>query len=344
MRMKGASSSLLQSAYQFCTGVRSEEAPSLTGAGVEEPEPPLEAPKRRTRPPDRHRLATSPLGPGGEPDEPNGKRRRGAGKPRTFGDEAAGSSDGLAPIDLPEADPAADGLLDGVPGDGAGAWHGRQLAEGSPGASTPGSAMREIRARPLDVDKELPLAFVEDESEVVGIDAAPHLLPGYDVLEETRSSEEAESSGGILVPVYTPVEYATQGSNPRDLRLAGHRLEPQGAQAPGRSKGAARTPHYSRARALPWTRSAYESTLCATRRYRRPAHMITHTRPAKEPVEYELDTDDEEWLGGFNAELAAEAEAGPARYLAHTPIAWPGLFMAARGRLRGTTRLTWPWP
>ena len=37
------------------------------------------------------------------------------------------------------------------------------------------------------VDKELPLAFVEDESEVVGIDAAPHLLPGYDVLEEARN-------------------------------------------------------------------------------------------------------------------------------------------------------------
>tara|TARA_B100000795_G_scaffold106779_1_gene78811 strand:+ start:1071 stop:1757 length:687 start_codon:yes stop_codon:yes gene_type:complete len=223
MRMKGASSSLLQSAYQFCTGVRSEEEPSLTGATADEPEPPLEAPKRRTRPPDRHRLATSPLGPGGEPDEPNGKRRRGAGKPRTFGDEAAGSSDGLAPIDLPEADPAADGLLDGGLGDGGGAWHGRQLAEGSPGASTPGSAMREIRARPLDVDKELPLAFVEDESEVVGIDAAPHLLPGYDVLEETRSSEEAESSGGILVPVYTPVDACmplrtrTQGtSRPQD--------------------------------------------------------------------------------------------------------------------------------
>ena len=256
--MKGASSSLLQSAYQFCTGVR-EEAPGLAGAGVEEPEPPLEAPKRRTRPQDRHRLATSPPGPGGEPDEPNGRRRRGVGKPRTYGDEAAGSSDGLAPIDLPEADPAADGLLDGALGDGAGAWHGRQLAEGSPGASTPGSAMREIRARPLDVDKELPLAFVEDESEVVGIDAAPHLLPGYDVLEETRSSEEAESSGGILVPVCTPVD-------------------------------------------------AYETTLCATRRYRRPAHMITHTRPLKEPVEYELDTDDEDWLDGFNAELAAEVD------------------------------------
>ena len=51
------------------------------------------------------------------------------------------------------------------------------------------------------MDKELPLAFVEDESEVVGIDAAPHLLPGYDVLEDARSSEEAESSGGIPAPV-----------------------------------------------------------------------------------------------------------------------------------------------
>lgn len=239
--MKGASSSLLQSAYQFCTGVR-EEAPSLAGAGVEEPEPPLEAPKRRTRPPDRHRLATSPLGPGGEPEEPNGKRRRGVGKPRAYGDEAAGSSEGLAPIDLPEADPAADGLLDGALGDGAGAWHGRQLAEGSPGASTPGSAMREIRARPLDVDKELPLAFVEDESEVVGIDAAPHLLPGYDVLEETRSSEEAESSGGILVPVCTPVEYATQGSNPS---LADPSLE-EASQTPDGSNTL-----LTRARALP---------------------------------------------------------------------------------------------
>ena len=151
--MKGASGSLLQSAYQFCTGVR-EDAPSLSGAaGVEEPEP-LEAPKRRTRPPADRRLATSPLGPGGEADEPNGKRRRVAGKPRTFGDEAAGSSAGFAPIELPEADAAADGLLDGALGDGAGAWHGRQLTE-SPGASTPGSAMREIRARPLDVDQEL---------------------------------------------------------------------------------------------------------------------------------------------------------------------------------------------
>jgi hypothetical protein len=150
MRMKGASGSLLQSAYQFCTGVR-EDAPSLSGAAeVEEPEP-LEAPKRRTRPPADRRLATSPLGPGGEPDEPNGKRRRVAGRPRTFGDEVAGSSAGFAPIDLPEADGAADGLLDGTLGDGAGAWHGRQLTE-SPGASTPGSAMREIRARPLDVD------------------------------------------------------------------------------------------------------------------------------------------------------------------------------------------------
>ena len=37
---------------------------------------------------------------------------------------------------------------------------------------------------------------------------------------------------------------------------------------------------------------AYETTLCATGRFRRPAHMITHARPAKEPVEYELDTDD----------------------------------------------------
>ena len=153
MRMKGASGSLLQSAYQFCTGVR-EDAPSLSGAaGVEEPEP-LEAPKRRTRPPADRRLATSPLGPGGEADEPNGKRRCVAGKPRTFGDEAAGPSAGFAPIELPEADAAADGLLDGALGDGAGAWHGRQLTE-SPGASTPGSAMREIRARPLDVDRQL---------------------------------------------------------------------------------------------------------------------------------------------------------------------------------------------
>ena len=151
--MKGAGGSLLQSAYQFCTGVR-EDAPSLSGAaGVEEPEP-LEAPKRRTRPPADRRLATSPLGPGGEADEPNGKRRRVAGKPRTFGDEAVGPSAGFAPIELPEADAAADGLLDGALGDGAGAWHGRQLTE-SPGASTPGSAMREIRARPLDVGRQL---------------------------------------------------------------------------------------------------------------------------------------------------------------------------------------------
>ena len=53
---------------------------------------------------------------------------------------------------------------------------------------------------------------------------------------------------------------------------------------------------------------AYETTLCATGRFRRPAHMITHARPSKEPVEYELDTDDEEWLVGFNAELAAQAD------------------------------------
>ena len=35
MRMKGSSSSLLQSAYQFCTGVRSEE-PSVSDATAEE--------------------------------------------------------------------------------------------------------------------------------------------------------------------------------------------------------------------------------------------------------------------------------------------------------------------
>ena len=49
-----------------------------------------------------------------------------------------------------------------------------------------------------------------------------------------RCTQVAEH-GGILVPVYTPVD-------------------------------------------------AYEDTFCATRRFRRPAHMITHVRPEREPV------------------------------------------------------------
>jgi hypothetical protein len=138
-------SSLLGQAFSVFGG-RSEEPGSSSNAADD-----LDVGKRRSRPPERHRLVESPP-PGGPVS--NGKRRRGGGaigRPRVLSEAgSSGAGSGLAPIALPEADSTEDlAALDGAfQAEVTGSWHGRHLADGmSPGASTPGSAMREIRAR-----------------------------------------------------------------------------------------------------------------------------------------------------------------------------------------------------
>ena len=172
----------------------------------------------------------------------------------------SGGRVGLAPLSMPD-----DLAVESAPPTGA---------DFGPSSPLAGSTVREIRQRPLDIDKEIPLLFVDDgpsaEAPLPYAVAAAAIAPGEGgVLAGVGASRQASANAiGSLASTSSP------HMNTRD---AGTVEIPQCVVTEG-----------------------WEAPLAA-RKFKRPAHMIRfRSQPSYNVVEYELDDEDLAWLAVFN--------------------------------------------
>lgn len=102
-------------------------------------------------------------------------------------------------------------------------------SDGGEGPVSPPISLREIRARPLDVDKDLPLLFVEDDVLADDLATSPAVPP--------TPVARPDSSGAlpISVPQYAPASYGniscTSGMHTRRFRRPTHMIRQQSTAA-----------------------------------------------------------------------------------------------------------------
>ena len=172
----------------------------------------------------------------------------------------SGGRVGLAPLSMPD-----DLAVESAPPTGA---------DFGPGSPLAGSTVREIRARPLDIDKEIPLLFVDDgpsaEAPSPYAAAAAAIAPG---------------EGGVLAGV--------SASRQASANAVGSRVSTSSPHMSTRDAGTVEIPQCV-------VTEGWEAPLAA-RKFKRPAHMIRfRSQPSQNVVEYELDDEDLAWLAVFN--------------------------------------------
>ena len=172
----------------------------------------------------------------------------------------SGGRVGLAPLSMPD-----DLAVESAPPTGA---------DFGPGSPLAGSTVREIRARPLDIDKEIPLLFVDDgplaEAPSPYAAAAAAIAPG---------------EGGVLAGV--------SASRQASANAIGSRVSTSSPHMSTRDAGTVEIPQCV-------VTEGWEAPLAA-RKFKRPAHMIRfRSQPSQNVVEYELDDEDLAWLAVFN--------------------------------------------